>query len=349
MPASTSAFIDFECLAASSKIKETNRASLSRPVLLGALSDDGTLTQFILDPRLKTAAVARKCLAASDLAAALGRILDGSGGPIVGWSEFDAKVIEAAKDVPAGVKKAFAARYENARDVAKTWRRLVRPSIELPLNERGTAVHELKAYMRAIAFGVPRNLAAGLAAKWARRVLDGVEAADGRYSRVNKTVKRDWHRLLDYNRLDCEGLRAVCERAARELELWRSYEKTRFVVPAAGLEIRIGASSRTLRRLLTATGASEWAFISGWNPASVPLTRAKNDRRNLALLDELRRRHTVLDGMGIGDDASWEPEASFLVLGLSRARAVTLGRKYGQLAVVHGKAGARAELVACEP
>ena len=81
----------------------------------------------------------------------------------------------------------------------------------------------------------------------------------------------------------------------------------------------------------------------------MPLSRAENDRRNLALLGELRRHGPALHGQGVGADATWEPEPSFLALGISRSRAIAFGRKYGQLAIVLGSVDAGAELVACEP
>jgi hypothetical protein len=203
--------------------------------------------------------------------------------------------------------------------------------------------------MRAVGFAVPRVLGPGQAAKWSNHVLERVGAAEGHYRRINQSAKRDWHRLLEYNRLDCEGLRAVHTRAVRELDLWRTYEKTSYLVPAAGIDIRVGWNPRRLRQLLERARAREWAFITACNPGSVPLPRADNVRRNLALLAELRRHGPVLDGIGVGEDATWEPEPSFLALGISRSRAVALARKYGQLAIVCGTREEGATLVPCEP
>src|SRR5436190_23810328 len=128
-----------------------------------------------------------------------------------------------------------------------------------------------------------------MASKWGRHVLERVEATHGHYRRINQFAKRDWHQLLDYNRLDCEGLRAVHTRAVRELGLWRSYEKTSYLVPVAEIDIRLGWNPRRLRQLLERAGAREWVFITACNPGAVPLSRAENERRDLALLAELRR------------------------------------------------------------
>jgi hypothetical protein len=56
----------------------------------------------------------------------------------------------------------------------------------------------------------------------------------------------------------------------------------------------------------------------------------------------------VLRGAGAGDDGRWAPEPSLLVLGLPRAEAVELARRFGQEAIVAGRRGAPAELVYCD-
>jgi hypothetical protein len=101
-------------------------------------------------------------------------------------------------------------------------------------------------------------------------------------------------------------------------------------------------------RLLRRHKAATWAFLTAWNPASVELSRAKNDARQ----DDLKRNlksagYECLSGEGIGDDPFWPPEESLMVLGISRGKAVALGRHFGQLAVVIGRRGEPARLVPC--
>jgi len=42
-----------------------------------------------------------------------------------------------------------------------------------------------------------------------------------------------------------------------------------------------------------------------------------------------------------------DPEESLTILGISRAKAQALGRRYGQLAIVFGERGTPPELVSC--
>ena len=57
--------------------------------------------------------------------------------------------------------------------------------------------------------------------------------------------------------------------------------------------------------------------------------------------------HPLFDGWGRGEDLNWEPEQSLLALGVGKAQAIELGRRFGQNAVVWGTAGGLAELLDC--
>lgn len=75
---------------------------------------------------------------------------------------------------------------------------------------------------------------------------------------------------------------------------------------------------------------------------------ARNRERNAQLRTELDELAVVVfDGLGRGPDPSWQPEESFLVLGVSRAAASELGSRWGQNAVVWGTRGREAELLDC--
>ena len=56
----------------------------------------------------------------------------------------------------------------------------------------------------------------------------------------------------------------------------------------------------------------------------------------------------MFPGEGIGDDGTWPPERSLLVLGIDHAGAVQLGHRFGQRAIVWGELGGLAALVLCE-
>jgi hypothetical protein len=139
-------------------------------------------------------------------------------------------------------------------------------------------------------------------------------------------------------------------RSSRELELWRAYEQTIFRVFGAGEEIRfqVGEAFRTLDELLDRHGATTWAHITAWNPASNQLPAAENERRQGTLVAGLRQAgFTVLDGDGIDPGGRWPPEPTAFVIGIRVEEARRFGRDYGQLAIVAGERGQPARLVAC--
>ena len=73
----------------------------------------------------------------------------------------------------------------------------------------------------------------------------------------------------------------------------------------------------------------------------------ENTERDIALK---RRVHDLMSFpvLGLGNVGDWTPELSLLVLGISRGKAVALGREFGQAAIVVGKRGERGELVWCD-
>lgn len=116
-------------------------------------------------------------------------------------------------------------------------------------------------------------------AKWLKHSLQQMAANAGRYRSITPEAKRAWHRLLTYNEHDCRGMHAVVMQSAHELELWRAYEATQFIVFQNGREIaiRVGYHTPALDKLLTGLGETRWAFLTAYNPDSAPL----NDRENV--------------------------------------------------------------------
>lgn len=130
--------------------------------------------------------------------------------------------------------------------------------------------------------------------------------------------------------------------------LFDAYRDTTFCAdtPAGQLNIRIGQLHPLLDALLDAYGTTSWAYITAWNPRSADTEQRENEANPAALLRDLDG-YRVFEGEGVGADGDWPPEPSFLVLGLVEADALTLGRQYGQNAIVVGLRGELARLLNC--
>ena len=129
-----------------------------------------------------------------------------------------------------------------------------------------------------------------------------------------------------------------------QLAAYRASEYVVFAKPE--LVLRIGEPSAALDRLLEAAGARSAAFLTAANPHSQPRSAAEN----LAALERLERDASawpVHRGEGRSPDRTWR-EPSLLVAGIAREAARTLGRRYGQNAIVFIDKGAAPELVLLE-
>lgn len=133
-------------------------------------------------------------------------------------------------------------------------------------------------------------------------------------------------------------------------DLERAYRATTYIVddPEATIAIRIGEPCPRLDALLVERGVSDWAFVTAWNPGSVEIPSKNNELRGIALRNAVSEAgHACIGGRGVPDRDDWVPEESLLILGIGAAEAVALGRRYGQRAIVAGRAGGCAELHWC--
>lgn len=133
-------------------------------------------------------------------------------------------------------------------------------------------------------------------------------------------------------------------------ELFEAYKNTTYRVysPIGEIDIRIGVLNPLLKELLLSNNVASWAFITAYNPYSVMQDVGVNTLLNTQLEDYLSgKRYVFFKGMGVGDDDSWEPEASFMVLNIGKEDAIKLGRQIKQNAIVVGVIGNSAELIDC--
>lgn len=130
--------------------------------------------------------------------------------------------------------------------------------------------------------------------------------------------------------------------------LWKAYAETVFVVFERRQEIaiRVGTLCPHVDRLLATRGVHCAAFVTAWNPRSRPWSRVANRQANQRLRAAIdRRRHRYLPGEGRPIAGDWGSEASLLVFGLTLRAATSLGRRFGQNAIVYVERGRPTRLV----
>jgi N-formylglutamate amidohydrolase len=135
-----------------------------------------------------------------------------------------------------------------------------------------------------------------------------------------------------------------------EALLIEAYRSTCFeaVTPRGRITLKIDQPSPPLDMLLANSSTASWAFITAWNPRSATTSAAENQHRNRVLREKLRSLELpTFEGLGLPSDPGWEPEESFLVLGVSKELAADLGREFDQNAIVWGEIQGPAMLIDC--
>ena len=127
--------------------------------------------------------------------------------------------------------------------------------------------------------------------------------------------------------------------------LLSAYENTSFNVYQPKISIRIGVINKELDNLLLTNQCETYAFVTAYNPYSALKTHEENRKLNEALFRDLIDEYQLFEGEGVGEDISWEPEKSFLVLGITLDDAKAIGVKYSQNAIVFGIIGEKPELL----
>src|SRR5256885_11703565 len=133
-------------------------------------------------------------------------------------------------------------------------------------------------------------------------------------------------------------------------ELIAAYEKALYVVfGMPELVIRIGEPNPDLDELLEAEGAATAAFITAANPQGELTSAWKNEIADAALVDtQTKAGYRCFEGEGRDRQGRWKPERSALVVGISRADAESVGRAFGQNAIVFVERGRAPELAILE-
>ena len=130
-------------------------------------------------------------------------------------------------------------------------------------------------------------------------------------------------------------------------ELRAAYEAANYMAFAEPpVVFRIGEHNARLDELMESASASTAAFITAYNPHGLPAHEETNGLAFGELIGATGRPEwTCVLGEGTDQFEEWPKEPSILVIGISRADAESLGRRFSQLAIVFIEWGKAPELV----
>ena len=132
------------------------------------------------------------------------------------------------------------------------------------------------------------------------------------------------------------------------MNLKQAYLDTDYQVQTNNKTLHIRAEQRNREVDEHLNGYETWAYITAWNPDSQDLTASDNAYRNQQLEAALEKKQfPYFHGQGVPKTDDWQPEASFLVLGISKQAAKAFGKRFEQRAIVWGRRGEVSELIPC--
>ena len=122
-----------------------------------------------------------------------------------------------------------------------------------------------------------------------------------------------------------------------------AYRATDYVVeaPAGAFALHVDEPSAALAALHAQYRVQSSAFVSAWNPRSMPASTADNDAAHRRLLGLLQvAGYAVIEGWGRDRRGAWPAERSLLVLGIAAEQAQRLAADFGQNALLYAGADA---------
>jgi uncharacterized protein DUF3293 len=107
------------------------------------------------------------------------------------------------------------------------------------------------------------------------------------------------------------------------------------IVDTDVITLHIDQYSSSLHQLLNKSDHQCAVFITAFNPLSQPQSPSKNLTRNTQLRKALTQyTHLVFEGASTDPSKLWPAEQSFLAFGIDLKTAMTLGKQFGQNAIV---------------
>lgn len=111
------------------------------------------------------------------------------------------------------------------------------------------------------------------------------------------------------------------------------------------IQINIGQNCPPLDCLVVQSDPPAWALITAANPYSQPLSKPENQQRHQRLYQYLTELQLpIIPAVGKDRIGVWTPELSWLIVGITRSKAIAIGRKFEQYAIVYGDLNQPADL-----
>lgn len=131
-------------------------------------------------------------------------------------------------------------------------------------------------------------------------------------------------------------------------DLIKAYTETDYHILPFELIVKIGERNNRLEIEMKKQSWKNFVIMTAWNPRSVRTEHEENLTQNLKLLKDLIEEDFIVHpALGKSKEYYWTPEESWCIFNIPKKRAINLGIKYNQNAIVYGETYKAAELVYC--
>ena len=177
-----------------------------KPPAIAGICVENDFHQIVLDSTLRSAAEAKNlnCESFCEFVRCLMEECERDNRFIIAFSSHEMSVIQ--RDCGIDVSR----RYKNGLRIAKRWKWHYHRDIRLDHNSLDQFLE-----LPGVDYEVPKHLGKGNATSRLKAVVAGLARSDD-YAKLTPTQKGKWTKLLDYNRHDVLGLRALILRAAKD-------------------------------------------------------------------------------------------------------------------------------------
>lgn len=101
-----------------------------------------------------------------------------------------------------------------------------------------------------------------------------------------------------------------------------------------------------LDKILEKHHGTTWALITAYNPYSQCLSASENEQRQQKLIELVKaEKLTFLNGVGKDKNDLWTPEPSIFIVGIKLEKAIAMGKRFEQNAIIFGESDKKSQLL----
>ena len=112
------------------------------------------------------------------------------------------------------------------------------------------------------------------------------------------------------------------------------YKNAYYLINDFNYYLKLDQKNHLIDNILSENNANYWAFITAFNPNSIPFSEIENQYFNQNLLSDLTN-YKIFKGEGGDKNNLWTHEISYFIIDITEKSAFELAKKYNQKAFIY--------------